>query len=302
MTKEQAVTRVREAMELVAFPEDSKARLTQVIGLMAENEETLATLSADLSAYEETMDCNYKEMLTALADMSEPLGVHRSEACLVFYLTLLDALRAHYREAGLADSIFLDTVQDLRYKLGETKTVHGIHGISESSAANWYNSMFRTNTRCFERLHFVFGKFGFACECDGVSLTHESPVLHVHIPKTGTKLDHDKVLESYRLAAEHYRKDFGENPIVFTCRSWMLWPRNLELLKPDANMALFYHDFQNVESGEYDDYSLLWRIFDRIYTGDVNQLPTDSSLRRAYADIVRRGEKMGWGRGVFIYR
>ena len=115
MTKEQAVTRAREAMELVAFPEDSKARLTQVIGLMAENEETLATLSADLSAYEETMDCNYKEMLTALADMSEPLGVHRSEACLVFYLTLLDALRAHYREAGLADSIFLDTVQDLRY-------------------------------------------------------------------------------------------------------------------------------------------------------------------------------------------
>ena len=37
------------------------------------------------------------------------------------------------------------------------------------------------------------------------------------------------------------------------------------------------------------------------YTGDVDELPQDTSRRRAYADWIRRGKKFGGARGVYIY-
>lgn len=42
----------------------------------------------------------------------------------------------------------------------------------------------------------------------------------------------------------------------------------------------------------------LWRLFD---TDEKNfeKLPTDSSMRKAYAEHLKNGGKTGWGYGVF---
>jgi hypothetical protein len=39
-----------------------------------------------------------------------------------------------------------------------------------------------------------------------------------------------------------------------------------------------------------------------MYKGNVDELPQDTSLRRAYAEWIRNGEPTGWGYGVFVYQ
>ena len=75
----------------------------------------------------------------------------------------------------------------------------------------------------------------------------------------------------------------------------------MEMLKSDSNILAFMNDYTLVASGEYGSYGEVWRLFDKNYDGDPSHLPTDSSLRRAYVDIISRGERTGWGKGVFIY-
>ena len=138
-------------------------------------------------------------------------------------------------------------------------------------------------------------------EVDGIQFPAGSKAINLHIPRTGTRLYHELVLEAYDLAAAFYKDVFGDGPIVFTCGSWMLYPWIRTVLSPTSNMAAFYDDFTIVSWGEYEDYNQVWRLFDCAYTGDPDLLPQDSSLRRAFVQRIKQGEKIGWGKGAFIY-
>jgi hypothetical protein len=109
-------------------------------------------------------------------------------------------------------------------------------------------------------------------------------------------------MDSYRRAAEWFADRFPEGKPVFTCHSWLLYPWNLEVLAPGSNLAAFIGDYEVVESEDYGDYQEVWRLFDCHFTGSAADLPQDSSLRRAYADRIARGEPTGYGRGFFRYR
>ncbi len=124
----------------------------------------------------------------------------------------------------------------------------------------------------------------------------------VHIPQTGTKLDVESKNESYRQAAEFYKEAFGGGPVIFTCRSWLLFPRHREVMNPQSNMIAFMNDFDEVDRGLYDDYAQAWRLFGVQYEGDVDKLPQDNSLRRTYATWMKNGEKTGWAKGVIVYK
>jgi hypothetical protein len=109
-------------------------------------------------------------------------------------------------------------------------------------------------------------------------------------------------MASYRAAAAWFADVFPDGNVLFTCSSWLLDPWHLTVLKPTSNLAAFIGDFEIVETKQYADYGELWRLFDCRYTGNPDDLPQDSSLRRAYADRVRRGEPTGSGRGFFRMR
>ena len=64
----------------------------------------------------------------------------------------------------------------------------------------------------------------------------------------------------------------------------------------------FYKDFKIVDFANYNDYNAAYLIFGSYYTGNVADLPQNTSLQRAYAGRIERGEPMAWGRGMFIYR
>ena len=254
-------------------------------------------LFALVTEYDRSYDIDYLAALDSMKELSLRAGIHEYTGALLLFLCYTRALRVYYREAGISEKIFLDSMLDLRYKLDECLCVYGIAG---SFVAKWFPGFFKLERFAFGRLQFEIIPFGAEYDLHGVHLTPESRVLNVHIPRTGERLDRESVVESYKLAADFYRHSLGD-VIVFTCSSWLLFPRHKQMLKKGSNLELFMSDYEIISSGEYASYGEVWRLFDTMYDGNVDHLPTDTSLRRAYADLIRRGEKTGWGRGLFIF-
>ena len=251
-----------------------------------------------ISEYERQYDIDYTSAIKRMKDISSRSGVHEYTGALLLFLCYTKALRQYYRESGISDDIFLNSVLDLKYKLDECKCVYGIYG---TFVAFWFDGFFKLERFALGRLQFELIPFGAEYERDGIRLDKETSVINVHIPRTGTRLDRESTLESYRLAADFFRRLLGEN-VVFVCNSWLLFPRHEQLLSDRANLRHFIHDYDLIASGEYSNYSEAWRLFDKMYDGDVDHLPADSSLRRAYVELIKRNERTGWGRGVFIYK
>ena len=251
-----------------------------------------------IAEYDADNKLNYELFEENIKQISKTANVHECTAALVLLICLTKRLREYYREAGISDAIFMDTVLDLRYKLDECICVHGVAG---TFVLRWFWGFFKLERFALGRLQFEIVNFGGEYEIDGVKLESDSRVLNVHIPRTGTRLDRESVIESYKLAADFYRSELGDK-IAFVCSSWLLFPKHREMLKPESNLLAFMNDYQLVSSGEYSNYSEIWRLFDRAYDGNVTHLPADSSLRRAYIDLISRGEKTGWGKGVFLYK
>ena len=254
--------------------------------------------SALISEYESSYNIDYDAALERIKVISESSDVHEYTGALILFLAYTRGLSRYYEEQGIAHEIYRNTVLDLRYKLDECRCVKGVCG---SFVAKWFAGFFKLERFALGRLQFEVIDFGAEYDKNGLTLHPDSKVLNVHIPRTGGRLDHTSVLDSYRLAADFYRHILGEE-IVFVCSSWLLFPRHREMLKVGSNLLCFMNDYDIYTSGEYSGYGEIWRLFDTEYDGDPAHLPADSSLRRAYVDLISRGEMTGWGKGVFSYK
>ena len=250
-----------------------------------------------LLEYDLSYDIDYDGAMAKMRSLASQCGVHEYTADLLLFWCLTRALRRYYQSSGIADDIFKITVLDLKYKLEECKCVYGVCG---SFVAKWFVGFFKLERFALGRLQFEIIPLGCDYEIDGLHLAPDTRVINVHIPRTGGRLDYESVAEAYRLAADFYRPQLGDT-IVFVCSSWLLFPRHREMLPKDANIIRFMDDYHLTSSGEYKDYSEVWRLFDVMYDNDASDLPSDSSLRRAYIDLIRREEPTGWGKGVFVY-
>ena len=257
-----------------------------------------AELYSLISEYEASYNIDYTAAISRVRELSERAGVHRYTAELLLFACYTRALRRYYEEAGISEDIYKNTVLDLKYKLDECRCVYGIWG---SFVAFWFAGFFKLERFALGRLQFEIIPLGVVYERDSLHLSADTKVINVHIPRTGTRLSKDSLEEAYRLAAEFFRPVLGDT-IAFVCNSWLLFKRHGELLPEGANIRHFIRDYELVSSGEYKDYSEVWRLFDTMYNGDVDLLPADTSLRCAYVDLIKRGEPTGWGRGIMIYK
>ena len=289
---------IRRLTERLSFPADAVNTVMAAFTALTVRDSDRDTLYEILSRYNAPERCDYKRMIADIQRLGEQNGVHPYTAALVLLLCLGEPLRRRYRERGLSDALFYDTLADLRYKLEECRLVHGVIG---NFVAEWYDGFFDLTRFAFGRLQAELVPLGVDCVADGVTLSKDSLAINLHIPRDGTPLSHDAVRDAYRRAAAFFAPAFEGAPLVFTCRSWLLYPWNITVLSETSNLAAFYRDFTIVAEGEHDA-SDVWRLFDCAYNGDPDALPQDTSLRRAYAARLQRGEPVGWGHGVFVYR
>lgn len=250
-----------------------------------------------IAEYEADRNVDHLAAIENMKQISEASGIHEYTGALLLFLCYTRGLRKHYTEEGIDLQIYRATVLDLRYKLDECICVHDVVG---TFVANWFIGFFKLERFALGRLQFEIAELGCEYERNGLKLSPDTRVINVHIPRTGGRLDRESTLAAYKAAADFYRPLLADD-IVFICSSWLLFPRHKEILKPGSNLLSFIDDFDIFASGEYPNYNEVWRLFDKNYDGDVTHLPSDSSLRRAYVELIKQGEKTGWGKGLFKY-
>ena len=282
-----------------AYTERDTKELLCAYNVVMANPAAKAEWEALLGAYAADMRCDIPSLRTRAEELAPLVRLHPYTLKLLLFVCMSRQALVYYRAKGLSEALWRDAMMDLRYKLEECREVWGICG---TFVETWFDGFFILDRFALGRLQFELRNFERKYEKDGIVLIESSPVINVHIPRTGTPLDKERCDEAFRLASEFFAKHFQNAPVAFICHSWLLYPENERLLSPRSNIYAFMKRFSVLEWGEYgDDHPDLWRLFDRPFTGDFNRLPYDSSLRRAYVDHLKAGGKSGWGFGVYLY-
>ena len=284
-------------MNRISFPADSVNAVSDALDKIESTPEERESFHALIKEYDATEHCNYLRMLEDMKAISGKAGIDTKLGDLLLLLSLCDTLKKRYDAKGLSEEIYYNTVSDLKYKNEECLLLFGTPGTFVSP---WFPGFFKLERFALGRLQFEIIKLGHEAECNGIKLEADSEVINIHIPRTGTRLDHGEVEEAYARAKEFFRDVFKGKPTVFACHSWLLYPWHEEILSPTSNLYAFYKDFTIIEQGESTKHSDVWRLFDYVFDGDAGKLPRDSSLRRAYADRIASGKPTGWGLGVFV--
>ena len=289
---------ISDLMIKIDFPKEAQHVLCSALDKILADNLLASRFDALLSVYDENKDCDYKALVAESADIAASVGIHSYTSQMLLYLALGKRLKERYAELGIDESIFYASMCDLRYKLEECRLVYGEVG---SFTNNWFQGFYDLSRFALGRLQFEIRELAIDCTLNGKELLKGTPVINMHIPRTGGPLDHDEVLAAYDAAASFFR-DKINGDIIFHCSSWLLDPWNVTVLKPTSNLVAFYNDFTIVQADVQADYSAAWRLFDKQYNGNADELPADSSLRRAYISRIKAGEPFGWGRGLFFYK
>ena len=141
-----------------------------------------------------------------------------------------------------------------------------------------------------------------ALELSIITAPYLDQVIFVHIPRTGERLLPEDVDAAAAAASDFYKQKFGVEKAVFACHSWLLYPENKNMLSPSSNLYSFMSRFDVIDVEEDTEYKEVWRLFDKDYDGNADDLPQDTSLRRAYAKRIKEGKPLGVALGVWVYK
>jgi hypothetical protein len=170
---------------------------------------------------------------------------------------------------------------------------------------SWFKAILEE--RCFGigRLQFEIDTYRLdEYKFDGNAVSKGDYVLSIHIPGSGEEFSEQACHQSYKRAAEFFRRFFPnvfKGAMAFTCWTWLLYPKNSLLMREDSNILRFQKDFDIVEIDEYKtNDSIAWRIFDVDKIDNIDVLPENTFLQRKVKEYIKNGNMLGWGYGVFF--
>ena len=230
-----------------------------------------------------------------LRQVSERSGVHRYTIDLLLLLRAVPTLRVEYARQGLPESVFWETMTDLRCKLTECHDVYGVWG---TFVLHWYVKIYSCRVVRLGRLEFEPMRWEGEPYRD--VLKPGDPVVGCHIP-SGEPCPIEAVMESFGRAYRQFGISRLPDPTMkVVCASWLLYPPHIGLFPENGNLAKFADLFRVISEHERE-FSNFWRIFGRLPAGDFSDLPCDTSLRCNFADYLRAGNKMGVGTGLLLF-
>lgn len=241
-----------------------------------------------------------KTVETVMDGIAEATGVHPYTAKFLYYACLTRDLPELYNKDGISQVIMHDSLEDLRYKVLECLDVHGFPGFFSTS---WFHGFFTLRLFKLGRLEFCVDPYnGDELTFGDTVIKQGDRVMSIHIPSSGEKFDRAARFDSYDRAYHFFREVRGEDVSAFMCSSWLLYPDNDKILSERSNIVSFLNDFRIVERKDFDDRGHdLWRIFGADGEKPYEELPRDTSLRRAYAEWLCAGNKIGSGKGLFVW-
>ena len=275
--------------------EDTQYLLSAYDAICA-SDKARACLDRVIALYDADMNFEFKRTIELADEAAGLSGVQEFTAEFIFLAALTRRAKEYYATRALPEELFYHTMMDLKYKLDECKLVRGIAG---TFVPTWFGGFFNLTRFALGRMQFEIREFGAEYQKDGRSLSPESPVINMHIPRSLKPLDEASCDEAFALAAEFFADKVDASP-PFVCNSWLLYPENKKILAPTSNTYKFIERFYIIRTAVDKSLNNLWRLFDTDEK-DPKKLPCDSSMRRAFAEHLIGGGKMGTAYGVFFY-
>lgn len=291
---------VVEFLDKFDYPAEAKVELIEAYDALVANEECKAELDRLVEAYKENINLDYGMIFRSTPEMEKKCGVHHYKSELLVFILFSEHLKKLYNMNNIDESIWFNSMCDLKYKLLECKAVKNMWG---SFVAWWFPGFFNLKRFALGRLQFETCNYDQEDYTkDGKTVKKGMKVIGVHIPRTLTPLDKPSYDAAFDMAREFFKNKLDGAPMAFVCCSWLLYPDNLAILPEKSNVRKFMLEFDIINKfddkpGEYAD---MWRLFDMDYTGNFDDYPEDSSLRRAFKAHLKNGGKTGEGYGIFF--
>lgn len=237
-------------------------------------------------------------IIALLTDAAKGIGISAHTVKFYVLAVATEKLRELWRKGGTDDSVAYNSLRDFRFKSDECHMFAGVYG---SFSDAWLIGWFRGDRFAFGRLQFEVTKLSYeeGITVGGKFFEKGSEVVGVHIPRSPDSFSPEARLASYKMAYEHFKSQFPEKEIPFTCGSWLLFPYNKEILSPTSNTVTFANEFKLMSWGRAEVWIRF--IFGVLYKGNPDDLPENSSLHRGYKKYIKEGNMVGSGYGIFLF-
>ena len=287
-------------MEKIGFPEEARACFSAVLKRLDDEPENGFVFDEIHHDYLYPTAHELNTALDRLTALAQSMGVNPYTMHMTFLVCCAEITLLRYRERGVDESIFWDTMDDFRCKLLECKECQNVWG---TFVAGWNGGFFELNRFALGRFQFEYSEFNRdpVTLRDGTVLNKGDRVIGFHIPSSGVPLTDENRYASYKKAYEFFKDEFNGGPVIFMCGSWLLYEGHREFLPKNLNILRFMDDFEIIESRDKENFDDAWRVFGRYADEEPENLPTDTSLRRAYAERLKAGKPTGYGVGLIVF-
>ncbi len=275
--------------EKTGFPPEAVVFLEEKFRVL-QQKEMMNSLYAAMDNFFCAADEKYLDILQEIAEKTE---IHRMTVDMIFLILCTKPLFYLYRQTGLGEELFWDTMCDLKYKLMECKAVYNVWG---TFVTRWFRRFYLCERFKLGRLQYE--TVAFSCDAYRDVLKKGDMVYNCHIPSSGA-LTPDAVIDSLRCAHEFYKPKGGVLPVV--CYSWLLYPPHKNVFPAESNLLKFAQMFDVIESKISADNDDFWRIFHCKYGTDLKSLPRDTKLQQNFVAYLEQGNSMGLGLGVLLF-
>ncbi len=295
---------LNELFEMQDYPAEARISLLCDYDKLMACDESREVFEKYLGEYERNDRTNFGEFIVLAAKAGNAASVDGRATQFICFLCAGKHLRRIYEKKGLPLEIYRDTMKDLRYKLMECYKMHGVWG---SFVASWFYGAFVLDRFEIGRLQYEFSTH-YTSEsttyCGIELIKDKTPVINLHIPSSGpltqASVD-DSLSRAYKFMEKYYPDYIIDGKMVVECGSWLLFKEHEKFLPEGSNIRRFMDNFDIVHYWYDDGFGDCWRIFNMDWNHDPSSLPRNSSLQRAYAEWLEKGNRAGEGHGILIY-
>jgi len=214
---------------------------------------------------------------------------HRPFTRLSIVCFKLIVLKQEYKNKGIPESIFFDTIQDIRLRqelyYEENKKI----GLSKDDVI-WFRHLFnmhifKLNTLQFQLFNMIYldkdsigEEYMTFREEQKDKLPPGSPVVNIHIQRNAD-LNPVEVEKSLNIALDFFQEYYPEHgPKAFVCYSWLLYSGNQKLLDKDSNIIKFAKRFEIISEVQ-DDKQAIQNIYGKRFR-KKKDYPANTSLQQ----------------------
>lgn len=208
------------------------------------------------------------------------------------YYAMLPTTGLLYKQYNVPEDIFQKTALLWRQAVESCYRKNGYWGIEDyvELASFFIPELYPVGSLQMRLCAFPYEDITFPGGC----VKYGQPVIQVHVPQ-GADISRPMLQAAYDRACDL----FGIR--LFMADSWLLFPAHAQMLPADSAIRDFMSDYSIFRSETTQNYEGLWRVFGKRNAYRASDLPTHTSLQRAYAARVAAGLPIGSGVGLFCY-